>query len=226
MKLRADLHTHSHYSRDSVLSPDAYIEGCVRKGITCAAVTDHNEVRGALLIRERAPFRVIVGEEVKTTEGELIGLFLRELVPRGMTPEETVRCIHEQGGVVIVPHPYDIFRRSVIKRSALERIAGQVDAIEGFNCRNILARHDAAARALARRAGKPLSAGSDAHSPWELGGVQIEMEDFETPREFLASLAAGRINGRRSLPMVHWISTYAKVRWRLGLRPSLATWTP
>jgi predicted metal-dependent phosphoesterase TrpH len=222
MKLRADFHNHTHYSRDSVMSPRAFIDACVRKGLNCVAVTDHNQIEGAFVVQKQAPFKVIVGEEVKTSEGELIGLFLKELVPRGMSPEDTLRCIHEQGGLVIVPHPFDIFRRSVIKKEALERIAHQVDAIEGFNCRNIMSRHDAAACEIAATHAKPLSVGSDAHSPLEVGGVHVEMEDFETPQEFIESLKQGRIVGRRSLPMVHWISTYAKVRWRLGLRPTYA----
>jgi predicted metal-dependent phosphoesterase TrpH len=220
MLLRADLHTHSHYSRDSVLSPEVYVETCVRRGINCAAVTDHNEVQGAYVVQKLAPFRVIIGEEIKTAEGEIIGLFLKELVPRGMSAEDTVRAIHQQGGIATIPHPFDIFRRNVIKGEALERIAMQVDAIEGWNCRNILGKHDERAREVARRAGKPITAGSDSHSRWEVGGTHIEMDDFDTPQEFLQSLARGRVHFRRSLPMVHWISTYAKIRWRLGLRPS------
>ncbi len=227
MKLRADLHSHSHYSRDSVISPRSLIDGCVRKGVSCVAVTDHNEIEGAFVIQKLAlrqgqgGLKVIVGEEVKTAEGELIGLFLKELVPKGMTPEDTIRCIHDQDGLAVVPHPYDIFRRSVIKPEALERIKGQVDAIEGFNCRNILARHDERARALARDVAKPTTLGTDAHSPWELGSACLEMDDFKTPQEFLQALGAGRgVVGRRSSLAVHWISTYAKVRWRLGLRPA------
>jgi predicted metal-dependent phosphoesterase TrpH len=114
LKLRADFHSHSHYSRDSVISPQAFIDRCLRKGIDCIAVTDHNEIEGAFVIQKLAPFKVIVGEEVKTSEGEIIGLFLKELVPKGMSPEDTIDCIHEQGGLAVIPHPYDIFRRSVI----------------------------------------------------------------------------------------------------------------
>ncbi len=226
-RLRADLHTHSHYSRDSVLSPKAYVDACLRKGITCAAVTDHNEVHGAFVIRKMAAERahgnlkVIIGEEIKTADGEIIGLFLKELVPRDLSAEDTVRAIHEQGGVATIPHPFDAFRRNVIKRDVLDRIAGRVDAIEGWNCRNILGRHDEKARELAKAAGKPIVAGSDSHSPWEIGGVSLEIDDFETPAEFVQALAAGAVRFKRSLPMVHWISTYAKVRWRLGLKPTL-----
>jgi predicted metal-dependent phosphoesterase TrpH len=219
-KLRADFHTHSHYSRDSVISPETYIATCIRKGVNCVAVTDHNEIAGAFEIQKRAPFRVIVGEEVKTAEGEIIGLFLKEFVPRDMSPEDTILAIHEQGGIAVVPHPYDIFRRSVIKADALERVKEKVDAIEGFNCRNILQRHDDRATVLAKDVNKPRTLGTDAHSALELGGAVLEMDDFETPQEFLRALGTGRIAGSRSLPMVHWISTFAKIRWRLGLRPT------
>lgn len=229
MKLRADFHSHSNYSRDSVINPRAFVDTCVRKRVDCIAVTDHNEIEGAFVIEKLArhqaegKLKVIVGEEVKTAEGEVIGLFLKELVPRGLSPEDTVRAIHEQGGLAVVPHPFDTFRRSVITADALERIKHDVDAIEGFNCRNILARHDAKARALAESAGKPTTFGTDAHSPWELGGALLEIDAFETPQELLESLKGGRVVGRRALPMVHWISTYAKIRWRLGLRPTYAS---
>ena len=227
MKLRADFHSHSHYSKDSLINPRTFIDRCVAKGVTCVAVTDHNEIEGAFVIRglaqdTSAPLKVIIGEEVKTSEGEIIGLFLKELVPRDMSPEDTVKAIHAQGGLAVIPHPYDIFRRSVLTDEAIERVKHDVDAIEGFNCRNILARHDEKARALAAEVGKPFTLGTDSHSPMELGGAQLELDGFETPEELLRALPGGRIVGHRSLPMVHWLSTYAKIRWRLGLRPTYA----
>jgi hypothetical protein len=227
VKLRADFHSHSHYSKDSLINPRTFIDRCVAKGVTCIAVTDHNEIEGAFVIRKLAndtgaPLKVVIGEEVKTAEGEIIGLFLKELVARNMSPEDTVRAIHEQGGVAVIPHPYDVFRRSVLTDAAIERVKHDVDAIEGFNCRNILARHDEKARALASAVDKPFTLGTDSHSPMELGGGQLEIDDFETPEDLLRVLRGGRIVGGRSLPMVHWLSTYAKVRWRLGLRPTYA----
>lgn len=229
MKLRADFHSHSNYSRDSLISPEAFVDNCVRKGVTCIAVTDHNEIEGAFVIQklaaERAPgkLKVVIGEEVKTSEGEIIGLFLKELVPRGLTPEETVDAIHAQGGLAVIPHPYDIFRRSVLKDEAIERVKTSVDAIEGFNCRNILAMHDRKARDKAAEVDKPITLGTDSHSTLEMGGAVLELDDFETPEELLQSLRGGRIIGHRSLPMVHWLSTFAKIRWRLGLRPTYAS---
>lgn len=229
MKLRADFHSHSNYSRDSVIGPEAFVDHCLRKGVTCIAVTDHNEIEGAFVIEKLAAQRaagrlkVIVGEEVKTAEGEIIGLFLKELVARGMSPEDTIEAIHEQGGLAVIPHPYDVFRRSVLTDEAIERVKTKVDAIEGFNCRNILGKHDQKARETAAGVDKPITLGTDSHSPWELGGALLEMDDFETPQELLQSLRGGRIIGRRSMPWVHWVSTYAKVRWRLGLRPTYAS---
>jgi predicted metal-dependent phosphoesterase TrpH len=229
MKLRADFHSHSHYSNDSLINPLTFIDTCVRKGVNCIAVTDHNEIEGAFVIKQLAAERyradglkVIIGEEVKTSEGEIIGLFLKELVPRGLSPEDTVTAIHEQGGLAVIPHPYDIFRRSVLTDDAIERVKLSVDAIEGFNCRNILARHDDKATRLAESVAKPRTLGTDSHSSIELGGAVLEIDDFETPQELLQALPGGRIIGKRSLPMVHWLSTYAKVRWRLGLKPTYA----
>jgi predicted metal-dependent phosphoesterase TrpH len=227
-KLRADLHSHSHYSRDSLINPRTFVDTCLRKGVSCIAVTDHNVIEGAFVIQKLAPpeLKVIVGEEVTTAEGEVIGLFLKELIPRGMSPEDTVRAIQEQGGLAVIPHPYDIFRRNVIKPAALERIKASVDAIEGFNCRNILARHDERARDLARSLDKPLTLATDAHSPWELGTAVLEMDDFDSPAELLRALRGARVLGGRSSPIVHWFSTYAKLRWRLGLRPTYAAVAP
>jgi predicted metal-dependent phosphoesterase TrpH len=228
LKLRADFHSHSHYSRDSLINPRTFIARCVAKGVSCIAVTDHNEIEGAFVIEKMAKdmeetLKVIVGEEVKTAEGEIIGLFLKELIARDMSPEDTVRAIHEQGGLAVIPHPYDVFRRSVLTDEAIERVKYDVDAIEGFNCRNILAKHDEKARVLAESVNKPFTLGTDSHSPMELGGGQLEIEDFEGPEDLLRVLRGGLIVGGRSLPMVHWLSTYAKVRWKLGLKPTYIT---
>jgi predicted metal-dependent phosphoesterase TrpH len=221
-RIHADFHSHSHYSRDSVLNPRTYIDRCIQRGINVIAVTDHNEIEGAFVIQKMAPpeLKVIIGEEVKTAEGEIIGLFLHDIVPRDMSPEDTVRAIHEQGGMAVIPHPFDKFRRSVLTGAAIERVKHDVDAIEGFNARNIIAGHDIKAQDLATSVDKPTTLGTDSHSPWELGGAALEMEAFETPQEWLASLRSSRVVGKRSLPMVHWISTYAKIRWRLGLKPT------
>src|SRR3972149_6751568 len=111
--LRADLHTHTCYSPDAITSPKRFVEACRRKGLTCVAVTDHNTIRGALAVREIAPFTVIVGEGTRSGGGEIIGLFRGEEVPAGLPAEETIERIRAQSGLVSLPHPLDRFRGGV-----------------------------------------------------------------------------------------------------------------
>jgi predicted metal-dependent phosphoesterase TrpH len=218
--LKADLHVHTHYSRDCITSPERCVSRCLKLGINCLAVTEHNNVEGALAVQHIAPFKVIVAEEVKTREGELTGLFLKETIPPGLTPEETIERIKAQGGLVSLPHPFDRVRREPLRAGARQRILSQLDVIEVFNSRTTFRGDNERARRLAEELGLPMGAGSDAHSPWELGTTYVEMPDFEGPQEFLEALRQGRIVGRLANPLVHVISTLAKFRWRLGLRPT------
>ena len=217
--LKADLHSHTHYSRDSIISPERYVRRCLALRINCVAVTEHNNIEGALAVQKLAPFKVIIAEEVKTSHGELTGLFLREPVPPDLSPEETIERIKAQGGLVSLPHPFDRIRREPLRDHARQRILKQLDIIEVFNSRTTFQRDNERARLLAEELGLPMGAGSDAHSPWELGTTYIEMPDFEGPDEFLEALRRGRIVGRPANPLVHVISTLAKVRTRLGWRP-------
>lgn len=216
--LRADFHNHTVYSRDGLTPPEEFVRRCIRHGVNCVAITDHNTVEGALAVQRIAPFKVIIGEEINTTEGELIGLFLRETIVRGLTPEDTIHAIREQGGLVVVPHPFDRFRRAVIRREVLYRILPLVDAIEGFNARNLAQSANFAAMRLAYLHHKPVSSGTDAHSPGEVARSYIEMPDFEGPGDFLAALEQGRIIGRPASPFVHLLSTWAKLSHRLAAR--------
>jgi predicted metal-dependent phosphoesterase TrpH len=218
--LKADLHTHTHYSRDSITSTKQCVRRCLKLGINCLAVTEHNNVEGALAVQRIAPFKVIVAEEIKTVEGELTGLFLKETIPPNLTPEETIERVKAQGGLVSLPHPFDRVRREPLREQARERILSRLDIIEVFNSRTTFRSDNERARRLAEELGLPMGAGSDAHSPWELGTTYVEMPDFEGPQQFLEALRQGRIVGRRANPLVHAISTVAKLRWRLGLRPT------
>jgi predicted metal-dependent phosphoesterase TrpH len=221
--IRADLHNHSYYSPDSIASPEELLRKARRRGVDVLAVTDHNTLRGGLVARELAAqrypeLRVIVGEEVRTREGEVLGLFLSEEIPRGLAAEETVARIKAQGGLAGAPHPYDLFR-SGLDHEVLERLAPELDFIEGFNARMVFAGHNERAVEFAKAHNLPLTAASDAHSPREVGRAYVEMPDFATPAEFLASLRQGRLRGKLSSPFIHWISRYAAIRRRLGWRP-------
>ena len=220
-RLRVDLHSHTHFSRDGLTTPEEYVEHCLRAGIDCAAVTDHNNIAGALEVQRIAPFRVIIAEEVKTPEGEVIGLFLRDEVQKGMSPEETVRAIREQGGIVVVPHPFDRIRRgAALGEKALARIIDDVDAIEVFNSRTTLRRDNERALQYARDHRKLGTGGSDSHSKGEIGHVIVEMPAFGGRDDFLEALSLAMIRGRYSPMYTRLFTTWAKLRWRLGRGPA------
>jgi len=196
--LRADLHIHTAYSPDSTSSLPDIIARCLEVGINCLAVTDHNSIAGALELKRTAPFYIIVGEEILTTSGEIIGLFLSEYVPHKLSLEETVARIKAQGGLVCVPHPYDRFRHSALRRSALERILPDINLIEVFNSRTLLLRDSARARQLASLHGLPAIAGSDAHTLDEIGNTYVELPEFNGADQFVQALRQGQVFGRRT----------------------------
>ena len=224
--LRADLHVHTSYSHDSEMSPERLVSQCLKMGLNCLAVTDHDSIEGALAVREIAPFRVIVGEEVCTADGEITGLFLREWVPPGLPAVETVLRIKEQGGIVSIPHPFDRFRSRVISADGLRDILPHVDIIEVFNSRNSLDADNIKARELAAEYGVLGSAVSDAHTPLEVGRTYVEMPDFDgTPAGFLAALAKGRLVTNKTSPLVHVLTTLTKTKRRVLGRGRLAPMT-
>lgn len=212
--LRADLHVHTCYSFDCTSTPQAIIQRCLQKGINCLAITDHGTVEGALRTRELAPFTVVVGQEILTTRGEIMGFFLSESIPAGLTPEAALDRIAGQGGIAGVPHPFDRLTRSCLGKELLATLAPRLQVVEGFNARSLFSQ-DSVAR-FAREHGLVLSAGSDAHTLVELGSAYVEMPPFSTPQEFLASLAQGRIQGHRSPLWVHGLGAWRHLRalWR------------
>ena len=207
---------HTHYSRDSIMSPEDLVTRCIKVGLNCIAVTDHNTIEGALAVKAIAPFTVIVGEEVASAEGEITGLFLNETIPPGLPHLETVTRIKAQGGLVSIPHPFDRFRRSVITPSALEEILPYADIVEVFNSRNSLSGSDRKAYELAERHGLLASGVSDAHTTLELGRTYVEMPEFDgSPEGFKKALAAGTIVARRTSPLIHVVSTLTKLKRKL-----------
>jgi len=210
--IKADLHVHTCYSIDCLTPLEQIIERCLELGINCIAVADHNTVTGALKLKEIAPFKVIVAEEILTPVGEIMGLFLNETVPRGLSPQETISRIRSQGGLVAIPHP---FGRSLPWNNNMltsAEVLSQVDIIETFNSRTPFSNSIARARELAREQGKVTSAGSDAHTLGEIGRAYVEMPEFDGPDGFLNSLAQGKIFGQKSSYLAHCASTWAKIR--------------
>ena len=210
--IKADLHIHTVYSMDCATSLDEIISRCLKLGIDCLAVADHGTIEGALRLKEIAPFTVIVAEEVLTPRGEIMGMFLNEGVPSGLSVEETLNRIRDQNGLVCIPHPFDSIRSSSFSNTQeLEEIMPFVDIIEVFNARSLFPGSRGRAQRLANKFGKVSSAGSDAHTVSEIGNAYIEMPQFGNKDEFLQSLAQGQIFGHKASPLVHLASTRNKL---------------
>ena len=184
-----DLHMHTDHSYDCATPVEVLLAEARARGLGAIAITDHNEISGALEARSKTDgVKVIVAEEVKTGEqGEVIGLFIEEKIPRGLTLQETIAEIKRQGGLVYVPHPF--YRmHSVPDYEHLLEVIDDVDAIEIFNPRIAISEFNEEAVRFAAKYRIPGGAGSDAHVPQGLGSVRIRMRDFDGPEEFLESL--------------------------------------
>jgi glycosyltransferase involved in cell wall biosynthesis len=184
-----DLHMHTDHSYDCATPVEVLLAEARARGLGAIAVTDHNEISGAQEARAKAHgVKVIVAEEVKTAEqGEVIGLFIEEKIPRGLTLRETIAEIKRQGGIVYVPHPFDRLH-SVPDYEHLLPVLEEIDAIEVFNPRVAISEFNDEAVRFAAKYRIPAGAGSDAHVPQGLGSVRIRMRDFDGPEEFLQSL--------------------------------------
>jgi len=202
------------------MRPERMIRTCQERGINVLAVTDHNEFDGALEVAAAAPdgFNVIPSEEIKSSEGEIIGYFLNRHIPRGLPPEEPAERIRAQGGVVNVPHPFDTLRGGRLSTPALDRLAslGLIDMIEGFNARMTRPEDNDQALVYAREHDLPVTGGSDAHSYGELGAAYTELRPFDGPRDFVHAVRDGMIGGGLSPWPVHFVSTWAKVAKKVG----------
>ena len=196
---------HTCRSKDSTSSPQKIVQQCLDTGINCLAVTDHDTISGALEVERIAPFTVIVGEEIMTTGGEIIGLFLKEQIAPHQSPEATAASIRNQGGLVCIPHPFARFRpHSRIKADALERIASDIDLVEVFNSRTFLLKDSARALEFAREHGFPGTVGSDAHVEREVGRAYVEMPEFSGVEEFPEALRQGRTFTRKTSVIIHF----------------------
>lgn len=211
----ADFHVHTNLSRDATMTPHEVVHYSIGRGLTHVAVCDHGTIEGALAARDvaeslAAEIIIVVGEEIRSSEGEIIGLFLAEHVPDGLTLEETVSAIKAQGGLVYVPHPFDHLRRSPLAHDALERIAERVDLVEGFNSRNFLHADNAAAAEWAQRHDVPLVAGSDAHTSDEIGNVRVEMPYFDDAETLAMAARHANVRGFGSGLRPHVVTAVTK----------------
>jgi predicted metal-dependent phosphoesterase TrpH len=214
MKAFVDLHCHTSASFDSLASPGGVVRAAAARGLTHLAITDHDRIEGALRARDAAPagLVVIVGEEIRTADGDLIALFLERAVEPGRSARDTIDAVRAQGGVVGIPHPFDRFRGSMLKDPRLEALARHVDWVEAHNARVVAGGGNEKAAAFAREAGLPGVAVSDAHSVVEVGVAYSVLEgDPSTPEGLLAALTNVELVPGRASYIVRTLTPIAKL---------------
>ena len=217
--IAADLHLHTSWSHDCQIPVEELLDHAEAQGLGAIAVTDHNVFGGALEAVELARDReltVIPGEEIKTDgEGEVIGLFLREEIPRGLSFGDTVAAIREQQGIVYLPHPFDRLH-SVPSAATLKNHLEELDVIEVYNARLLFEGYNDDALRFARKYGLTMGAGSDAHVLQGVGTGGVRMRAFEGPEEFLASLRTAQVLRRpRSLLYLQSLKWAAQAKERV-----------
>lgn len=225
--MKIDLHCHTEASVDCVTPLAAIPARCRQQEIRVQAITDHNEVWGAQELQkmvasepeeEKSPLSIIVGEEVTTREGEIIGLFLQEKIPPGLSAVETVDQIKQQGGLVLLPHGFDRWKRGRLRPEALAQIANDIDIVETFNARISFSRYNRKAIQWAKDHEVVNSAGTDAHRLADIGVAWAEVPDepITNPQELLHLLENGQVMGEWTHPVVAFIKKmYVHTKHRL-----------
>jgi len=229
-----DLHCHTRASFDCLSTPAAVVKAAAERGLTHLAITDHDRIDGALEAQEHAPagLTVIIGEEIKTADGDLICLFLDRAIPPGMSAADTIAAARDQGGLVGIPHPFDRLRGSLLRDERLAVLADRVDWVETHNAR-VVGQGNQQAAEFARERGLPGVAVSDAHSILEVGVAYTKLDgDPSTPAGLLAALTAlagvQLVPGRASLVVRAW-TPFAKAvqrsRGNRRIQPAAGTAT-
>jgi len=210
--VNAEFHCHTCHSKDSQVSIQALLTTCQNKGLQRVVVADHNSIQGALEAYELEPHRFIVGEEIMTLQGELLGIFVKETIPAGLPAIKTIEILREQGAFISVSHPFDAFREGHWEPAYLLSIVSSVDAIEVFNSRCLLPQFNTRAKVFAQQHNLPGTVGSDAHSLSELGTATLTLPDFNDTESLTKALSLAKFQLRLSAPWVHLYSRFAA--WR------------
>lgn len=185
---KLDLHTHSIASPDGSLSLADYQRMLERRGLDYVAVTDHNSIDFALELKHQLSDRIIIGEEIMTRDGEIVGLYLQEAIPAGLGAAEAIRRIHAQGGLVYAPHPFATNPKG-LSVTVLDALADQIDVIETHNGRAIFQDKNAKVRAWAEAHHKPMAASSDAHGRGGWGRAYTIIKSVPTRENLVEQLA-------------------------------------
>ena len=211
--MKVEFHVHTRYSKDSTLGLLFVLLMCKIKKIDCIAITDHNEIMGAKKYKEklkRHNIDVIVGEEIFTSDGEIIGLFLNEKILPGLSPKETIKEIKRQGGIIYVPHPYDEKRKkSVLKEEYINKFAKYIDLIEVHNGRNLEKEYDIKQKEISEKINILPIIGSDAHIFWELGRNYVIIDSIER-ENIIEAIKRAKFKEARCIKISHKVTKYIK----------------
>ena len=205
-----EFHCHTIASKDSLVRPGDLVAAARRKGIDRLVITDHNTIAGARAAQALAPDLVIVGEEIMTTRGELLAAFIQEEIPAGLSPQETIRRLKEQGAFISVSHPFDRMRSGGWQEPDLLEILPLVDAIEVFNSRCTFRSYNREAQKFADRHNIPGTVGSDAHAAFEVGRSLLRLQPFDSPEGLRKVI-------RNGIPIVKWSPPWYRLTSRIAV---------
>lgn len=212
MTISVEFHSHTRASKDSLTAPADLIAAARHKGIDRLIITDHNTITGALAAQALDPELVIVGEEIMTTQGEILASFVKAEVPPYLSPAETIRRLRDQGAFISVSHPFDRMRSGAWQEADLLEILPHVDAIEVYNSRCMFPSFNRAAKKFAEEHNTPGTVGSDAHAAFEVGRSLLMLEQFESAEQMRNVIRRGIPHVKWSPPWFHLTSRYASIR--------------
>ncbi len=213
-----EFHCHTSFSKDSLTRPADLVAACKHKRIDRVIVTDHNTIAGAQAAQGMDPQRVIIGEEIMTTKGEILAAFMTEEIPAGLSPQETIQRLRDQNAFISVSHPFDEWRSGGWKEENLLEIIPFVDAIEVYNSRCMRPLFNRRAAEFAKKHNLAGTVGSDAHAAFELGRSLVLLEPFVGPDQMRKVIRNAKFQTHWSPPWVHLTSRYASIRKRINFR--------
>jgi predicted metal-dependent phosphoesterase TrpH len=208
---KVEFHCHTIWSKDSLVHPIKLLEACQRKDIQRVVITDHNTITGALYAQDLDPQRVIIGEEIMTTQGEILAFFLNEEIPGGLEPSEAIFRLRQQGAFISISHPFDSWREGSWEVNALLEILPLVDSIETFNSRCMQPSANEQAQIFAMEHSLTGTVGSDAHTLWEIGRSTQLIPDFQDSASLKRVINQAKAKTNLSPLWIHFFSRFASV---------------
>ncbi|MEK7655978.1 MAG: PHP-associated domain-containing protein [Patescibacteria group bacterium] len=214
-KWSVELHAHTSVSPCATVSPDEVIRIAEQKGLQAVAITDHDRIDAAQYIKRKAQFFVIIGEEIASMDGDIIGYFLQNAIRPGLSAKETIALIREQDGLVCIPHPCDKLRKHRLRPELLETILSEIDFLETWNARNVFVSANKRAERIALAHSIPQICGSDSHTRYEIGMSTMILDPFQSTDEFRNSISSGTCVRKKSPIWVHGITKLHKIKNQL-----------